>query len=137
KLSDFDHAEAIFVIGQNPGTNHPRMLTALQRAKERGCKIVTVNPLPETGSFHFKNPQDLLHPTHIPRFVLGRGTLLTDLWLQVRVNGDMAFLQGLMKEMLAEEDRRPGTVFDHEFINQYTQDHEKVIAQLRASSWEE
>lgn len=137
KLTDFDQAEAIFVIGQNPGTNHPRMLTALQRAKERGCKIVTVNPLPETGSFHFKNPQDLMHPAHIPRFVLGSGTLLTDLWLPVRINGDMAFLQGLMKEMLAEEDRRPGTVFDCEFIDQFTQDYEKLIAQLRAVSWDE
>jgi len=137
KLSDFDHAEAIFVIGQNPGTNHPRMLTALQRAKERGCRIVTVNPLPETGSFHFKNPQDLLHPVHIPRFLFGRGTLLTDLWLPVRINGDMAFLQGLMKEMLSEEDRNPGKVFDHEFIRDYTEGFEELIAQLRAVSWEE
>ena len=80
KLSDFDLADAIFIFGQNPGTNHPRMLTSLQRAKERGCKIVTVNPLHEAGSFHFKNPQDLLHPLRIPRFLFGRGTPLSDLW---------------------------------------------------------
>jgi molybdopterin-dependent oxidoreductase alpha subunit len=137
KLSDFEHADAIFIIGQNPGTNHPRMLTPLQAAKERGCKIVTVNPLPETGSFKFKNPQDLLHPTKIPRFLFGGGTDMCDLWLPVTINGDMAFLHGLMKELLEEEDRRPGKVFDHEFIQHYTTGFEEVIAQLRASSWEE
>jgi len=137
KLTDFDHADAIFILGQNPGTNHPRMLTALQQAKEHGCKIVTVNPLQEVGSSRFKNPQDLLHPTKIPRFIFGRGTTLTDLWLPVRINGDMAFLQGLMKELLADEDRAPGTVFDHAFIREHTQDYEQLIAQLRQTSWDE
>ena len=137
KLHDFDQADAIFVIGQNPGTNHPRMLTALQQAKERGCKLVTVNPLAEAGSFHFKNPQDLLHPARIPRFLAGNGTLLTDLWLPVRINGDMAFLQGLMKELLAAEDLRPGSVFDHEFIRQYTQDCENLLAQLGVTPWDD
>lgn len=137
KLSDFEKAEAIFIIGQNPGTNHPRMLTSLQAAKERGCKIVTVNPLQETGSSKFKNPQDLLHPTRIPRFLFGGGSQLCDLWLPVMINGDMAFLHGLMKELLEEEDRRPGTVFDHAFIQQYTTGFDEVIAQLRASTWEQ
>jgi molybdopterin-dependent oxidoreductase alpha subunit len=136
-LSDFDEADAIFVIGQNPGTNHPRMLTSLQRAKERGCKIVTVNPLREAGSFRFKNPQDLMHPTKFPRFFLGGGTQLTDLYLPVTINGDMAFLQGLMKELLEEEDRRPGQVFDHEFISHYTTGYEELIAQLRATTWKQ
>lgn len=137
KLSDFEKAEVIFIIGQNPGTNHPRMLTSLQAAKERGCKIVTVNPLQETGSSKFKNPQDLLHPTRIPRFLFGGGSQLCDLWLPVMINGDMAFLHGLMKELLEEEDRRPGTVFDHAFIQQYTTGFDEVIAQLRASTWEQ
>jgi molybdopterin-dependent oxidoreductase alpha subunit len=137
KLSDFDQADAIFVIGQNPGTNHPRMLTPLQTAKERGCKIVSVNPLPETGAFRFKNPQDLLHPLHIPRFLFGPGTQMSDLWLQVRINGDMAFLQGLMKELLEEEDRRPGQVFDHDFIRHHTEGCDALVAQLRAASWDE
>ncbi len=137
KLSDFDLADAIFIIGQNPGTNHPRMLTALQRAKERGCRIVTVNPMPETGSFRFKNPQDLMHPLHLPRFLFGPGTQMCDLWLQVRINGDMALLQGLMKELLEEEDRRPGTVFDHDFIRDYTMDSERLVAQLRGVSWDD
>ena len=137
KLSDFDLADAIFIIGQNPGTNHPRMLTALQQAKARGCKIITVNPLSEVGSTQFKNPQDLLHPTRIPRFLASNGTSLTDLWLPVRINGDMAFLQGLMKELLAEEELRPGTVFDHEFIREHTQNYDALLTQLRATSWDD
>jgi molybdopterin-dependent oxidoreductase alpha subunit len=137
KLGDFDHADAIFIIGQNPGTNHPRMLTPLQAAKERGCKIVTINPLPEAGSFRFKNPQDLLHPTRIPRFLFGGGTEMSDLWLPVKINGDLALLQGLMKEMLEEEERKPGTVFDHDFITHYTAGYQPLIAQLRAASWDE
>ncbi len=136
KLSDFDEADAIFIMGQNPGTNHPRMLTSLQQAKERGCKIVSVNPLPETGLFRFKNPQDLMHPLKMPRFFLGKGTLLTDLWLPVTINGDMAFLHGLMKELLEEEDRQPGKVFDHDFIKHYTAGYDELIAQLRATTWE-
>lgn len=137
KLTDFDLADAIFIIGQNPGTNHPRMLTQLQRAKERGCKIVSINPLPEAGLFRFKNPQDLLHPTKIPRFLFGGGTELTDLWLPVTINGDMAVLEGIMKEMLAAEDLNPGTVFDHDFIKHHTSGYDELIAQLRRVSWEQ
>jgi molybdopterin-dependent oxidoreductase alpha subunit len=137
KLEDFEKADAIFILGQNPGTNHPRMLTPLQAAKERGCKIVFVNPLPETGADRFKNPQDLLHPTRIPRFLFGGGTKMSDLWLQVKINGDLALMQGLMKELLEEEDRRPGTVFDHAFIHHHTEGVETLIAQLRAASWTE
>ncbi|HVV00876.1 MAG TPA: FdhF/YdeP family oxidoreductase [Verrucomicrobiae bacterium] len=135
RLSDFEKADAIFIMGQNPGTNHPRMLTALQIAKERGCRIVSVNPLPETGNFRFKNPQDLLHPLRVPRFLFGAGTQLSDLWLPVTINGDMAFLHGLMKELIEEEDRRPGAVLDHEFIRHYTTGSEAVIAEVRKSSW--
>src|SRR4051812_46990012 len=161
RLGDFEKADAIFIIGQNPGTNHPRMLTSLQKAKERGCKIVSVNPLPEVGNFRFKNPQDLLHLPHIPRFLFGKGTPLSDLWLPVTINGDMAFLHGLMKELLEEEDRRTRRgggadaarprsgsnpppraggyepVFDHEFIHHYTTGYEQLIEQLRKSSWEQ
>jgi molybdopterin-dependent oxidoreductase alpha subunit len=137
KLHDLEIANLIIIAGQNPGTNHPRMLTSLQKAKENGCKIIFVNPLPEAGAFRFKNPQDLLHPTRIPRFLFGRGTQISDLWLQVRINGDMAFFQGLMKEMLEAEDRKPGTVFDSEFITHHTQGFDALIAQLRKSSWDD
>jgi len=135
KLSDFEETELIFLIGQNPGTNHPRMLTALQHAKEKGARIISVNPMPETGLFRFKNPQDLMNPLHFPRFFLTRGTRLSDLWLPVRINGDMAFLQGLMKCLLAAEDAQPGTVFDHDFIRHYTEGYEALIAQLRQVTW--
>src|SRR5436190_2312606 len=112
-LDDFELADAIFVIGQNPGTNHPRMLTSLLHAKRRGCKIVHINPLPETGLTRFKHPQEVWT-------WLGSGTRLADLFLQVRVNGDVALLKGIMKEVLDAEDRRPGQILDQEFIDRYT-----------------
>src|SRR5882672_11300770 len=101
-LEDFDLAQAIFVIGQNPGTNHPRMLTALQKAKRNGCEIVHINPLPEAGMTRFKHPQEI-------GGWLGKGTALADLFLQVRINGDVALLKGMMKEVLAAEDQHPGS----------------------------
>ncbi len=127
-LEDFNLAQAIFVIGQNPGTNHPRMLTALQKAKRQGCKIVHINPLPETGTTRFKHPQDILG-------MLGKGTALADLFLQVRINGDVALLKGIMKEMLEEETRHPGTVFDHEFIKAQTDGFESFVEALRQMNW--
>jgi len=142
-LEDFEQADAIFVIGQNPGTNHPRMLTALQRAKvarddgQPGAKIVSINPLPEVGNFRFKNPQDFKSLSRAPVAVLGKGVALSDLWLPVRINGDVAVLKGIMKEMLAAEDTRPGGVFDHEFIRGFTVGYEELIADLRATSWDD
>jgi molybdopterin-dependent oxidoreductase alpha subunit len=123
-LEDFDLADAIFVIGQNPGTNHPRMLTSLLHAKRRGCKIVHINPLPETGLTRFKHPQEVWT-------WLGEGTKLADLFLQVQVNGDVALLKGIMKEVLDAEERRPGQVLDHQFINGYTSGFEEFKAALR------
>lgn len=92
-LEDFDEADVIAVIGQNPGTNHPRMLSALQSAKKRGATIISINPLEEVGLVRFK------HPQHVAD-VLGRGTDLTDLHLRVRVGGDLALLQGIQRRML-------------------------------------
>jgi molybdopterin-dependent oxidoreductase alpha subunit len=135
KLDDFDHADAIFIIGQNPGTNHPRMLTSLERAKVRGAKIVSINPLPEVGNFRFKNPQDLKNPLRAAGVFFGGGTKLSDLWLPVRINGDVAVLKGMMKEMLAEEEKRPGSVFDLEFIRDYTAGFDEFVADLRATTW--
>src|SRR4051812_7339797 len=74
KLDDFEHADAIFVIGQNPGTNHPRMLSSLEAAKQRGAVLVAVNPLPEVGTNRFTNPQDYLHPLKAMRALLAEGT---------------------------------------------------------------
>src|SRR5207237_2349590 len=91
---------------QNACTNHPRMLTTLLQSKRRGCKIVHITPLPETGVTRFKHPQEFWT-------WLGEGTKLADLFLQVRVNGDVALLKGIMKEVLDVEERRPGQVLDH------------------------
>jgi len=124
-LEDFDKAQAIFVIGQNPGTNHPRMLTSLERAKLKGCKLVHINPLPEVGMTRFKHPQNLFG-------LLGSGTALADLFLQVRINGDVALLKGITKAVLARED-----ALDREFITQYTTGFDEFVAALRNVSWNE
>ena len=100
-------------------------------------KIVSINPLPEVGNFRFKNPQDLKNPIRAAAMLFGGGTKLSDLWLPVRINGDVAVLKGMMKEMLAEEEKRPGSVFDLEFIRNYTAGYDDFIANLRASSWDD
>ena len=130
-LEDFSRAEAILVIGQNPGTNHPRMLSALQEAHRNGCTIVSVNPLPETGLNRFQHPQEAL------QVALGRSTPIADVHVPVRINGDVALLQGVMKEMLEEEERRPGEVFDHDFIRENTGGFEALVDALRGASWDE
>src|SRR5215204_576701 len=127
-LEDFDKAQAIFVIGQNPGTNHPRMLTALERAKRNGCRLVHINPLPEVGMTRFKHPQHVLG-------MLGSGTELADLFLQVRINGDVALLKGVMKSVLAREEQQPGTVLDHDFLAAHTSGFEEFMTALRTVPW--
>ena len=129
-LDDFDRAEAIFVIGQNPGTNHPRMLTSLLHAKRNGCKLVHINPLHETGMNRFKHPQEVLG-------LLGSGTKLADLFLQVRVNGDVALLKGISKAVLEREEQSPGAVLDHQFINDSTAGYEQFVAGLKNVSWQQ
>jgi molybdopterin-dependent oxidoreductase alpha subunit len=101
-----DHAELIVVVGQNPGTNHPRMLTALEEAKRRGAKIVAINPLPEAGLIRFKNPQAV-------RGLVGKGTKLADRFLQIRVNGDLALFAGVNRVLIDKD------ALDHDFIDQY------------------
>ena len=122
-LEDFYEAEVIIILGQNPGTNHPRMLSALQKAKENGAKIISVNPLPETGLMGFKNPQTV-------KGVLGIKAALTDIFLQVKINGDMALLKAIEMLMLEAEERAPGTVFDHEFIKNSTSGYTELIDKL-------
>ncbi len=113
KLEDFYEAEVIFIIGQNPGTNHPRMLSALQKAKENGAAIISVNPLPETGLVAFKDPQSL-------KGALGIKAKLTDLFLQVRINGDLALFQAISYLLVQTELQSPGIIFDREFIDNKT-----------------
>ncbi|MBC8069113.1 MAG: FdhF/YdeP family oxidoreductase [Deltaproteobacteria bacterium] len=129
-LGDFERADLILVIGQNPGTNHPRMLSALGDAKRRGARIVAINPLREAGLLRFKHPQRLGD-------MIGEGVEIADAYLQVRVGGDVALLTGLMKAMLAAERERPRQVFDHEFIATHTLGLDGLIAQLDATGWHE
>lgn len=123
-----DHAELIIIVGQNPGTNHPRMLSALESAKQRGARIVAVNPLPEAGLIRFKNPQT-------PRGLIGGGTKLADRYLAVRVNGDLALFAGLSKALLEREETAPGTVFDLAFIEQYCDGFDEACQAWRQLSW--
>ena len=106
---DFGKSDLIIVMGQNPGTNHPRMLTALEEAKRNGATIIGVNPLPEAGLIRYKNPQKV-------RGIIGRGTALADQYLQIRSGGDMALLQATSRRVLDAEAAAPGTVLDHDFI---------------------
>jgi molybdopterin-dependent oxidoreductase alpha subunit len=113
------------------------MLSSLEAAKERGAKIVSVNPLPETGNFRFEDPQKFKNPLQALPNLLHHGMALSDLWLPVKINGDLALFKGIMKEMLAEEEKKPGSVFDHSFIRQYTVGYDELIRSLREAPWEQ
>ena len=122
-LDDFNYANVILVIGQNPGTNHPRMLTALRDAKRRGAKIIHVNPLPETGLVRFKHPQDYMK--------LSFGSeALADIHLQVKIGGDAALMHGLMKIQLDNES------LDHEFIKNSTTGFQNLVSNINNTDWE-
>jgi formate dehydrogenase major subunit len=110
---DFEKSDLIIVMGQNPGTNHPRMLTALEDAKRHGATIVAVNPLPEAGLKRYKNPQTV-------RGIVGRGTEIADHFLQIRSGGDMALLQAVSRRVLDAEAAAPGTVLDQGFLDRHT-----------------
>ncbi|MGC1620271.1 MAG: FdhF/YdeP family oxidoreductase [Candidatus Acidiferrum sp.] len=129
-LKDFELADTIFIIGQNPGTNHPRMLTTLQRAARRGCTIVSVNPLSEVGVTRFKHPQEILH-------VLGRGTKIAKHFVQVRLSGDLAFFKGVCKALLEEESRQPGSALNQAFLAGKTHGFEAFKQSVQAASWDE
>ncbi|HEY4335726.1 MAG TPA: FdhF/YdeP family oxidoreductase [Puia sp.] len=127
KLDDLYQAELIMIMGQNPGTNAPRMLSALQKAKNNGATIISVNPLPEAGLMAFNNPQQV-------KGILGLATHLTDLYLPVKLNGDMALVQAMELLLLREEQKAPGTVFDLDFINNKTTGYEEFIQHLEKAS---
>jgi molybdopterin-dependent oxidoreductase alpha subunit len=122
-LEDLHRADLIIVAGQNPGTNHPRMLSALEKAKAAGARIISVNPLPEAGLERFKNPQTA-------RGLL-KGTALNDLFLQIRIGGDQALFRLLGKLVLETE----GAV-DEEFVRAHTHGFEDFAAAARAADWE-
>ncbi|XOV93553.1 MAG: FdhF/YdeP family oxidoreductase [Bacteroidota bacterium] len=121
-LEDFPEAEVIMIIGQNPGTNHPRMLSALQKCKQNGGKIIAINPLKEAGLVRFKNPQEI-------RGIIGKGTELTDIFLQVKINQDVALLKLIQKGLLSLE-RSGEKVFDQGFISEKTTGFQELVADL-------
>ncbi|MGW4244740.1 FdhF/YdeP family oxidoreductase [Nocardia sp. NPDC004722] len=123
-IDDFNSADLIIVAGQNPGTNHPRMLSALGEAKAHGAKIIAVNPLPETGLIGFKDPQTVKGFTG--------GITIADDFLQIRLGGDMALFQGLGKLLFEAEDRAPGTVVDRAFVDAHTASFAEYEKQMRA-----
>jgi molybdopterin-dependent oxidoreductase alpha subunit len=124
KIEDFAKAQVIFLIGHNPATNHPRMLTTLSEAKQAGAKIIAINPLVEAGLLRFKDPQEV-------KGVIANGQKLTDIYLQIRINGDIPLFKGIMKEMLALEDANPGKAFDWEFIRAKTAGIDDFLVRLR------
>ncbi|HUN35797.1 MAG TPA: FdhF/YdeP family oxidoreductase [Trebonia sp.] len=122
-LTDLHRAELIVIAGQNPGTNHPRMLSALEAAKHNGAKIVAINPLREAGLVNFRNPQT-------PRGVLGHGTDLTDLYLPVRIGGDQALFQAIGSLLVAWD------AVDQAFIDQHTDGFEAWREHLGDLDWD-
>jgi molybdopterin-dependent oxidoreductase alpha subunit len=124
KLDDLYDTDVIVIIGHNPGTNAPRMLSALEKGKNKGAKIIAINPLPEAGLMAFKNPQSV-------KGVLGSGVQLADLYLPVKINGDMALLKAIEYLLLEMEQKEPGQVFDHEFIANQTVGYETFVNQFK------
>lgn len=139
RLDDFNKTDLVMIIGQNPGTTAPRMLSSLEDAKRAGAKIIAINPLPEAGLLNFVNP----NPQHYPNPLKYPAAILTDhpqthfadLHLALRVGGDMAVLKGIMKALLDRERAAPGTIFDHAFIAEKTSGYEDLINQLDATDW--
>jgi molybdopterin-dependent oxidoreductase alpha subunit len=129
-IEDVESADLIVVVGQNPGTNHPRMLSSLEAAKRRGARIVSINPLPEAGLQRFKNPQR-------PNGILGRGTALADMHLHIRVNGDLALFQAINHQLIAADRAAPGTVIDHDFVNERCTGFDELSRHLAALNWDD
>lgn len=129
-LDDLLEADTILCVGQNPGTNHPRMLTTLEAAVKRGAKVVAVNPLREAGLVAFAHPQN-------PVAMLGKVSPLASQFVRVRMNGDLALFRGISKCLLEREAADPGTVLDHPFIRQHTNGFDAFKELAKATSWSE
>ncbi|WP_345800046.1 FdhF/YdeP family oxidoreductase [Microbacterium sp. AZCO] len=129
-IEDVHEADLLIVAGQNPGTNHPRMLSALEKAKRNGATIIAVNPLPEAGLMRFENPQTV-------RGVAFGGTKLADAFLQIRLGGDQALFQAIGKHLLEAEEAAPGSVLDQAFIAEHTSGFEAYRQAMRDASWRE
>lgn len=128
-LDDLYKAEVVMVIGQNPGTNHPRMLTALEKCKNNGGKIIAVNPLPEAGLIKFTNPQN-------PVKLITGGTQIADVFVPITINGDVAFFKALLLKLLEKEESE-GNIFDKSFIQEFTEGYDAFITDLKTYNFQE
>ena len=127
-LEDLEKAELIFVVGQNPGTNHPRMLGSLAECRKNGGKVIAVNPLPEAGLLRFKNPQT-------PKGLLADGERTSDEFLQIKVGGDQALFQALGHLLLQKEAQAPGSIVDREFVESQTDGFEAYAEARKDLDW--
>lgn len=130
QLEDIEKADAIFILGQNPGTNHPRMLSAIMNARRRGCEVVAINPLRERGLESFVHPQEPLNT------VLDRGTSMSTVYLRPLPGSDVAVLKGIMKRVLELDRAAGGGVIDHAFVESHTKGFDSFVADLDATSYE-
>ena len=129
-LEDFERAELFIVIGQNPASNHPRMMAALHEAKVRGATILVINPLRERGFTNFSDPKN------VGELVRDAGIAVADAIYQVHIGGDLPALKGVMKALLETERATPGAAFDHAFIEAHTEGVEALIADLDGCAWD-
>ena len=127
-LDDLYKAEVVIVVGQNPGTNHPRMLSALEKCKKNGGKVIAINPLPEAGLMKFTNPQN-------PIKLLTGGTQIADVFVPITINGDVAFFKAILLKLLEKEEAH-GDVFDKAFIETYTSGYDAFISDLKTFTFE-
>ncbi len=128
-LDDLYKAELVMVIGQNPATNHPRMLSALEKCKNNGGKIIAINPLPEAGLMNFTDPQS-------PLKMLTGGTKISDVFVPISINGDVAFMKAILLKLLEKEEAE-GLVFDKDFINKHTHGYNAFITDLKTYNFDE
>ncbi|WP_049409559.1 FdhF/YdeP family oxidoreductase [Stenotrophomonas geniculata] len=129
-LQDFEHAEAIFVIGQNTGTNSPRMMSNLVEARKRGIPIVAVNPMPERALIRFAEPQDVV------QMATFGSTEITSEFVHIRIGGDLALIKGMMKVMF-EREAQGERVLDHAFLSEHTVGLEALREDVMAQDWDE
>jgi molybdopterin-dependent oxidoreductase alpha subunit len=123
-VTDLEDADLILIAGQNPGINHPRMLSVLEKSKANGARVIAINPLPEAWLLRFKDPQKV-------HGVLGAGVAIADAFLQIRIGGDQALFQGLAKLLLEADDRHPGSVVDRDFIDAHCAGFDEYAAHIR------
>lgn len=129
-LQDFEHAEAIFVIGQNTGTNSPRMMSNLVEARKRGIPIVAVNPMPERALIRFAEPQDVV------QMATFGSTAITSEFVHIRIGGDLALIKGMMKVMF-EREAQGERVLDHDFLSEHTVGLEALREDVMAQDWDQ